>query len=197
MKRRSWKGQRMENAPVLIKGGLLCLQSSLLLVRRCTEELMNLGRRTEANVSRLSRAVLIYKPNNLTLVQEGIKATCYCEWLLNLLSCGKICNETQPLQLITSGCNWTWQLRNIFQGFFWNSLEFFCLCGGVLLSTHFARQAFFFSFFRNARLMLIGNKRHFIDCLVCTRHLLYFISNPDNGPTKELLFDPILQIGGF
>lgn len=146
MKRGSCKGQRMENAVVLIKGDLLCLQSSLLLVGRRKEELMNWGRRKEANVSRLSRAMLIQKPNNLKLFQAGIKAACYCEWLLNLLSCGKICNEIQALQLITSCCNWTWQLRNIFQGFFWNSLEFFCLCGGVLLSTHFSRQVFCFVF---------------------------------------------------
>lgn len=45
--------------------------------------------------------------------------------------------------------------------------------------------------------MLIGNKRHFIDRLVRTRHLIYFISNPDNSPMKELLFVPILQLGGF
>lgn len=93
------------------------------------------------------------KPNNLKLFQEGIKATCYFEWLLNLLSCGEICNEIQPLQLIASCCNWTWQLRNIFRGFFWNSLEFFVSGRGCFWTLLSPCKLFYF---KSERLTLIS-----------------------------------------
>lgn len=89
------------------------------------------------------------KPNNLKPVQEGIKATCYFEWLLNLLSCSEIWNEIQPLQLITSCCNWTSTIKEYFSRVFLERRRIFCLCGAMFLSTRiFPGNLFFFFFLR-------------------------------------------------
>lgn len=182
------KSQRMENAPVLIKGGLLGLESSLPLIRRrkdISRGADELRERKRGQCESPFKGCANMKPNNLKSVQEGIKATCYFEWLLNLLSGSEICNEIQPLPLITSCCNWTSTIKEYFLRVFLEQLRIFASVVGCFWALIFPGKLFFFFFLKSERLMSIRKiSGILLECLVHARRLIYIISTCNKGPMK-------------